>query len=93
MPLLLRVAFKPTASIAKEQQTIDCVTHENATLVIKGRHDACIAVRAQPVVEAAVSIALLDAMLSQGEVACMDNPKLNEIRKEITPSTTSSCRF
>ena len=70
MPLLLRVAFKPTASIAKEQQTIDCVTHENATLVIKGRHDACIAVRAQPVVEAAVSIALLDAMLSQGEVAC-----------------------
>jgi len=39
-------------------------------LVIKGRHDACIAVRAQPVVEAAVSIALLDAMLSQGEVAC-----------------------
>ena len=70
MPLLLRVAFKPTASIAKEQQTINCVTHENATLVIKGRHDACIAVRAQPVVEAAVAIALLDAMLSQGEVAC-----------------------
>uniref|UniRef100_UPI003FEFFC4B chorismate synthase n=1 Tax=Candidatus Fimivicinus sp. TaxID=3056640 RepID=UPI003FEFFC4B len=63
-------AFKPHASIAQEQKTIECVTHENATLVIKGRHDACIAVRAQPVVEAAVSIALLDAMLSQGEVAC-----------------------
>lgn len=70
MPLLLRVAIKPTASIAQQQQTIDCVSHENATLVIKGRHDSCIAVRAQPVVEAAVAIALLDAMLTQGEVAC-----------------------
>lgn len=68
MPLLFRAAFKPTASIAKEQQTIDCVTHENASLVIKGRHDACIAVRAQPVVESVAAIALLDAMLAQGEI-------------------------
>lgn len=75
MPLLLRVAFKPTASIAKEQQTIDCVSHENASLVIKGRHDACIAVRAQPVVEAAVAVALLDAMLIQGEVTSYGSSK------------------
>lgn len=75
MPLLLRVAFKPTASIAKEQRTIDCVTHENASLVIKGRHDACIAVRAQPVVEAAVAIALLDTMLTQGEITGYESSK------------------
>lgn len=68
MPLLFRAAFKPTASIAKEQQTIDCVAHENASLVVKGRHDACIAVRAQPVVEAVAAVALLDAMLMQGEI-------------------------
>lgn len=68
MPLLFRAAFKPTASIAREQQTIDCTSRKNASLVIKGRHDACIAVRAQPVVESAAAIALLDAMLTQGEI-------------------------
>ncbi|MCR4925201.1 MAG: chorismate synthase [Clostridiales bacterium] len=63
MPLILRVAIKPTPSIAKEQDTVDLQTKENVRLSIKGRHDSCIAVRAVPVVESAVAVALLDMLL------------------------------
>ena len=63
MPLIVRAAFKPTPSIAKEQQTIDLLTGENATLQIHGRHDPCIVPRAVPIVEASVALCLLDAML------------------------------
>lgn len=62
MPLTLRVAMKPTPSIAKEQQTIDYVTHQDATLAIVGRHDPCLAVRAVPCVEAAVAIGLMELL-------------------------------
>lgn len=60
MPVTFRVAIKPTASISREQQTIDTDTKENCTLVIKGRHDPCIVQRAIPVVEAAAAWAILD---------------------------------
>lgn len=63
MPLLCRVAFKPTPSIFKEQQTVDLQTHTEAPLTIHGRHDPCVAVRAVPVVEAASATALLDLFL------------------------------
>lgn len=63
MPIMLRVAIKPTASIAKPQQTVDIVDMKEETLVVKGRHDPCILPRAVPVVEAAVNIALLSHML------------------------------
>lgn len=62
-PVLLSVAFKPTPSIGKTQQTVDLRSGENVTINIKGRHDGCIAVRAVPVVEAAVSLALLDSIV------------------------------
>lgn len=65
MPLVFRVAFKPTSSIAKAQDTIDIMKMENAKLEIKGRHDACIVPRAVPVVEAACAIALCDLILAQ----------------------------
>ena len=52
MPILFRVGIKPTASIGKEQDTIDLSRQENAKLVVKGRHDPCIVPRAVPVVEA-----------------------------------------
>lgn len=62
MPLLLRVAFKPTPSIAKEQDTVDLASGENVKLTIAGRHDPCVVVRAVPVVEAVTALVLLDAM-------------------------------
>ena len=63
MPLIFSAAFKPTPSIAKEQQTVDLRTGENTPLEIKGRHDPCIVPRAVPVVEAAAAIAIFDAYL------------------------------
>ena len=63
MPITLRVAFKPTPSISKPQETIDYSAMKNETLVVKGRHDPCIVPRAVPCVEAAVNIALLSHML------------------------------
>ena len=62
-PIRFRVAFKPTPSIAKPQQTVDLRTMQNATLSIQGRHDPCIVPRAVPVVEAAAAIAIYDALL------------------------------
>lgn len=63
MPVTLKVAFKPTPSIAREQSTIDYSNLTNETLEIKGRHDPCIVPRAVPCVEAAVNIAVLNHML------------------------------
>ena len=63
MPLLFRVAVKPTPSIAKQQQTVSLSQGIEVPLEIKGRHDPCIAPRAVPVVEAAAAIAIYDAFL------------------------------
>lgn len=65
MPLIVRAAFKPTPSIAKEQDTVDLHTLENTRLTIHGRHDPCIVHRAVPCVEAAVAIAVYDAFLQR----------------------------
>jgi chorismate synthase len=59
-PLKFRVAFKPTSSIAKPQQTFNFATGEMDTLSIKGRHDVCFALRAPVVVEAMTAIVLAD---------------------------------
>ncbi len=61
--LIVRAAVKPTASIAREQQTFDFAAGKIAPLRIRGRHDACIALRAAVVIEAAVAIALSDLQL------------------------------
>jgi chorismate synthase len=63
MPLLCRVAFKPTPSIAKEQDTVSLSRMENTKLSIRGRHDPTVVVRALPVVEAAAALAVLDLIL------------------------------
>ena len=60
MPLITRVAFKPTPSIALTQDSVDMETMEPAKLSIKGRHDPCVAVRAVPAVNAALALGLLD---------------------------------
>ena len=62
MPVIFDVAIKPTASIFKEQDTINVVTGENVKLNLKGRHDSCIVVRALPVIEAVTAIAIYDLM-------------------------------
>ncbi|MDR1022245.1 MAG: chorismate synthase [Prevotellaceae bacterium] len=61
--LTLRVAVKPTASIGAPQQTFDFAKGRVDELLIRGRHDACIALRVPVVLEAAVAIALADLML------------------------------
>ncbi len=61
--LTMRVAFKPTPSISKEQNTIDLESNENVKIQIKGRHDACVAVRGVPCIESAIAIALVDEIL------------------------------
>ena len=63
MPLVLRVAIKPTPSIAIEQDTVSLSSMESAKLAVRGRHDPCIVPRAVPVVEAVVATVLLDALL------------------------------
>ena len=63
MPLIFRVAIKPTPSIAKEQQTVELSSKTDYTLAIKGRHDPCIVPRAVPCVEAALAIALADYLV------------------------------
>jgi len=60
MPLVFRVAIKPTPSISKEQNSINLKTKESEKLVIKGRHDPCIVKRAVPVIEAVAAITILN---------------------------------
>lgn len=68
MPLTLRVAVKPTPSIAKKQETVDLTKGQNASLEIKGRHDACIVPRAVPVVEAMMAVTLCDFAMRAGVI-------------------------
>jgi chorismate synthase len=63
-PVLVRLAVKPTPSIAREQASVDLREMRDETLQVRGRHDPCIAPRAVPVVEAVVALSLLDAWLS-----------------------------
>lgn len=64
-PIVFRVAFKPTPSIAKEQNSVDMATGRPVKLVVKGRHDPCVVLRAVPCVEAAAAIAVCDAMMER----------------------------
>lgn len=65
MPLTCRVAFKPTPSISKPQQSVSLSRMEPQELTIHGRHDPCIAHRAVPVVEAVTAAVLLDLILEE----------------------------
>lgn len=64
MPIILRVAVRPTPSIEREQKTVDLAAGENSTVSVRGRHDPCIVPRALPVAEAGLAICLMDAMES-----------------------------
>ena len=58
--LSLRVAFKPTSSISKVQNTLNLQTHQREDLSVRGRHDVCFALRCPVIVEAACAIALAE---------------------------------
>jgi chorismate synthase len=58
------VAFKPTATILRPQQTVD-VHGEPAELIGRGRHDPCVVPRAVPIVEAMTALVLLDHWMRQ----------------------------
>ena len=65
MPLVFRLAFKPTPSIAKQQQTVSLSKNQVEELVVTGRHDPCIVPRAVPVVEAVTALVLSDLLFSR----------------------------
>tara|TARA_B100000700_G_scaffold321900_2_gene422180 strand:- start:162 stop:599 length:438 start_codon:yes stop_codon:yes gene_type:complete len=62
--LIMRVAFKPTATIASPQETVT-QSNEATVLAAKGRHDPCVLPRAVPMVEAMVCLVLADQLLRQ----------------------------
>ena len=66
MPLVVRVAVKPTSSISKEQKTVDLSKMEETTIQVQGRHDPCIVPKAVPVVEASVAVVLVDQLIRAG---------------------------
>lgn len=61
-PLIFRVAFKPTSSIGKTQETMNVATGQMTSLEIPGRHDVCFALRTPPIVEAMTAIVLADLL-------------------------------
>lgn len=62
MPVIFRCAVKPTPSIFKPQQTVDFIKGEDATLVLKGRHDPAIIHRARVVVDSVTALVLADLL-------------------------------
>ena len=66
-PIVARLAIKPTPSIGIEQESVDLAAGEDSPLTVHGRHDPCIVPRAVPVAEAAMALALMDALLSEGK--------------------------
>ena len=62
MPVIHRVAIKPTASISREQRTVNIETMQNEIIKIEGRHDPCIVQRAVVVIEAISAIAVLELL-------------------------------
>jgi len=66
MPIMVRIAFKPTPSIAKKQRTVDLVQKREAEIMLSGRHDPCIVPRAVPIVESCVAMVLVDHAIRLG---------------------------
>ena len=62
--IVVRIAVKPTPSIAKPQHTID-IHGNDATIAVRGRHDPCIVPRILPVAEAMLALVLADCVLEQ----------------------------
>jgi chorismate synthase len=68
MPLVVRAGFKPAASIAKDQETLDISVGELTSLKVPGRHDPCVVPRAPPVVECVVALVIADHAIRAGMI-------------------------
>ncbi|MCM1152548.1 MAG: chorismate synthase [Muribaculum sp.] len=73
MPVTFRVAFKPTPSIGRPLRNIN-ETNQSVEWATPGRHDACVAIRAVPVVEAVAALVCADILLSPGSPLLSFNP-------------------
>lgn len=92
-PVVVRLAVKPTSSIAKTQQTIDREGRP-ADISTHGRHDPCIAPRIVPVAEAMCALVIYDAWLSQqalreGAVPALDEWDWVAVEALIVPKTNA----
>lgn len=67
-PIVFRVAIKPTSSISKQQNTMNFESGKVEELVVKGRHDACVALRVPVVLEAVTAMVLADLMLLEKKI-------------------------
>lgn len=65
MPIICRIAVKPTSSIGIEQETVDIQTMKPSKITVKGRHDPCICPRILPVAESMVAIVIADFILEK----------------------------
>lgn len=84
MPVEFTVTFKPTPTIAVEQETVDLETMKNVTLSAAGRHDSCIVLRAAPIVEAAAALAICQLMEAEpAEDITEYRNKIDEIDEKI----------
>jgi chorismate synthase len=68
MPIVIRTAVRPTASIGREQMSVDVVKGAETQLKVTGRHDPCIVPRAIPVIEAVCAYKLLDHLITSGQL-------------------------
>ena len=66
--LVFRIAIKPTSSTPKEQETFNWETNKIESFSVKGRHDLCIALRVQVVLEAVTAIVLADLLLLEQHI-------------------------
>ena len=69
MPIVVRMAVKPTPSISLPQKTVDLVKKEEVEIKIEGRHDPCICPRVTAVAESAVAMVLADHLLRTGLIS------------------------
>ncbi|MCW5942023.1 MAG: chorismate synthase [Fimbriimonadaceae bacterium] len=79
-PILMRAAFKPTATILREQETVT-TRGEATTIKGRGRHDPCVLPRAVPIVEAMVALTLVDHALRH-RAQCSPNVKTGTLASE-----------
>lgn len=83
MPIVFRVAVKPTPSIAAPQKSVDLAAMRETEISVTGRHDACIVPRAVPCVEAVAAIAVYDALLARRREAATGETDLAVLRRRL----------